>query len=281
MANYTSVSADYFTTLKIPLVAGQLLPRRTTKGAPLQVVINEAMARRYWPGGNAIGKRTGSADPGNTDWYEVIGVVRDVKPFGNLGVTDTDLQTYVLLDAFPTPYVTIALRSTMDPKMLTASLRDVVASLDPDLPVYNVRMADDTQARGFRNFELTQQLLSGFGILGLLLAAVGLYGVISGLVVRRTAEFGIRLALGAQPADVLRLVMGGGARLAAIGAALGLVGSFALQRLCMAMLPGLPGNDTLLLAATALALFGIALFACWLPARRATQIDPIIALRSE
>ena len=132
-----------------------------------------------------------------------------------------------------------------------------------------------------RNFKIANQLLTGFALLGLLLAALGLYGVIAGLVVERTPEFGIRLALGAQARDVLWLVLGKGLRLAALGTALGLAGSFAVIRLLAAILPALPGQDPILLALTVAALFAVALLACYLPARRATRVNPLDALRAE
>jgi putative ABC transport system permease protein len=167
------------------------------------------------------------------------------------------------------------------PAALTEPLRHVVAALDGDLPVANLRTVEQAVGDARHNFLVVNRLLGAFAALGLLLAAVGLYGVISGLVAQRTQEFGVRLALGAQARDVLWIVLGKGALLAAFGALLGLAGAVGLSRLLGAIIPGLPGHDPLSLALGAGLLLIVTLTACYLPARRAMRIDPMIAIRHE
>jgi len=281
LANYISVSPGFFSVLKIQLVQGRLFPDNLAPGGPRVAVVNETLARQFWPGENPIGKRLGSSDPGNQEWDEVIGVVRDVGFAGNLARPETLLQVYRPLAQEPWSYLSVALRTTAAPESLATGLRLAIAGLDPDLPAYNIRSVDQSVDRFVRNFQITNQLLTGFAFLGLLLAAIGLYGVIAGLVVQRTAEFGIRFALGAQTRDVLWLVLGKGLRLAGLGAALGVVGSFALMGLLASIVPGLPGQDWLVLSCTVILLLGVTSAACLLPARRAAKVDPMIALRAE
>ena len=276
-----SVSPDYFAVLQIPLLQGRGFPANVATDGPQLVLINEAVARQFWPGENPIGKRLGRADPDNKEWLEVIGVVRDVNFAGNLSAPDTRLQIYQPLVQNPWGYLTVALRTSAAPETLANSLRTAIAGIDPDLPAYNIRTVEQAIDRLAQNFQITNQLLIGFAFLGLLLAAIGLYGVIAGLVVQRTSEFGIRLALGAQTRDVLWLVLGTGLRLSAYGTVFGLAGSFALLKLFSTLIPALPGQDWLLLAATVVTLLAVTLFACWLPARRATKVDPMTALRAE
>lgn len=281
LANYVSVSPDFFAVLKIQLLQGRFFSANVSADGPRVAVVNESLARQFWPGENPIGKRLGGSDPGNKDWDEVIGVVRDVGFAGNLSTPDTRLQVYRPLVQEPWNHLSISLRTTASPDALSQSLRTAIAGIDPDLPAYNIRTIQQSIDRLAQNFQITNQLLIGFALLGLLLAAIGLYGVISGLVVQRTSEFGIRLALGAQTGDVLWLVLGQGLRLAVYGTLFGLAGSFALLKLFSTLIPALPGLDWLLVGATVLALLAVTLFACWLPARRATKVDPLVALRSE
>ncbi|MFA5057720.1 MAG: ABC transporter permease [Opitutaceae bacterium] len=273
------VSSGYFATLQIPLVAGRLFPARLRPDRPRVVIINETMARTLWPGEDPIGKRISSSadDP---QWEEVIGVVRDVGFAANFGTPDTRLQAYRPLVFDPWGYVTIALRAAA-PETLAGPLRRLVAELDPDLPVAELRTVRQTVDRYQHNFYVINDVLSGFALLGLLLAAIGLYGVIAKLVVQRMPEFGIRLALGATPSSILWLVLRTGFRLVVLGSAVGLAGTYVLLQLLGAALPGLPGQDPLALGLTVITLALTTGFACWLPARRATRVDPMIALRAE
>ncbi len=281
LAYDVSVSSDYFSVLQIPLLQGRLFPPNVTADGPRVVIVNEALARQFWPGENPVGKRIGRADPKNKEWDEVIGVVGNVGFAGDLASPDTRLQMYRPLVQEPWSYLSIALRTANAPEALAPSLPATIAAIDPDLPAYHIRTVEEALDRNMHNLRLTNQILTGFAFLGLLLAAIGLYGVIAGLVVQRTSEFGIRFALGAQTRDVLWLVLGTGLRLALAGTILGLAGSYALMKLCAALMPNLPGQDYSLVAATVVTLLAVALVACWLPARRATKVDPMEALRAE
>jgi predicted permease len=280
LADYVYVTADFFDTLGLQLVAGSLFPDNLRPDSPRVAIINETMARQFWPGANPVGKRIGSPDPKARDWVEVIGVVRDVGFVASLGVPDTRLQVYRPLVQQAWGYLAVALRAS-NPETLAEPLRRAVAELDPDLPVADIRTIGQAVDHAQHNFHVANQLLAGFAALGLVLAAVGLYGVISTLVVQRTQEFGIRLALGAQGRDVLRLVLGKCLWLAALGVGLGLVGAAVLVRLLSRVVPGLPAEDPLGLAAVVLLLVAVMFLACWIPARRATRIDPLVALRAE
>ncbi len=280
LADHVYVTSDFFATLGLQLVEGRLFPADLRADSPRVAVINESMARQFWPNASALGRRFGNPDPKEREWVEVIGVVRDAGFVSNFSVPDTRLQVYRPLVQEPWGYLQIALRAR-NPEALAEPLRRAVADLDPDLPVADLRTVREAIDQAQHNFYIANQLLGGFAALGLILAAVGLYGVISNLVVQRTSEFGVRLALGASPAQIRRLVLDQGLRLAGVGAALGLLGSFALTRVLAAALPGLPGQDALTLATNLALLFAIALLACWLPARRATRVDPITALRAE
>jgi putative ABC transport system permease protein len=274
------VTPDFFATLGLQLVEGRLFPDNIRASSPQVAIINETMARQYWPGKSAIGKRIGGTDPKERNWKEIIGVVRDVGFVANLSTPDSRFQVYRPLVQEPWGYLQIAIRAR-NPETLAEPLRRAVAEVDPDLPVAWVNTVPQAVDNAQRNFKVANQLLGGFALLGLILAAVGLYGVISTLVVQRTSEFGIRLALGAQTRDVLWLVLGKSAALAAAGSGLGLLGAVALMRLLNRLVPGIPGSDPLVLAGLVVVLFLVALGACFLPARRATKVDPIVALRTE
>lgn len=273
------VSPDYFATLRITLVAGRLFPRDLRPDSQQVVIINQAMARKLWPGQNPIGQRISfSAD--HPQWEQVIGVVRDVAFAANFGTPDTRLQAYRPLVLQPWGHLTIVLRANA-PATLAGPLRRLVAGLDPDLPVANLWTVHAAMSHYQHNFRVVDRLLSGFALLGLLLSALGLYSVISHLVIQRLPEFGIRIALGAPPRTVLWLVLGSGLRLVAVGCVVGLVGAFGLLHLLSAILPAVPGQDLVAPFLVVAGIATIAALACLLPARRATRVDPMIALRAE
>jgi predicted permease len=281
LMNETSVSPDYFDALGLPLIAGRRFTAADRADKPAVAVINETMARTFWPGENPLGKRIGDADdPNNPEWREIVGVVRDAGTPGFIAAIDTRFQEYRPLAQKPTP-VALALRTSSAPSVLAPAIRRAVAEIDPDQPVDEiipVRREIDRHLSGPR---LAGSFLAGFALLGLLLAAIGIYGVISGFVVQRRQEFGIRLALGAQVRDILSLVLGRGLRLALLGAALGLIGAWGVARLLRAITPNLPPADLSTIGAVTLALLAIAAFACWLPAWRAAKVDPVVALRAD
>jgi predicted lysophospholipase L1 biosynthesis ABC-type transport system permease subunit len=206
--------------------------------------------------------------------------VRDAGTPGFIGALDTRFQEYRPLAQLPTT-IALALRTSLAPNVLEPAIRRVVAEIDPEQSVWRIGPVRGDIERRLSGQRLAGHFLTGFALLGVLLAALGIYGVISGFVVQRTNEFGIRLALGAQTRDILSLVLGRGLRLALLGAALGLLGAWGVARLLRAIAPGLPPADLLTTGAVTWILLAIAVFACWLPARRATKVDPMVALRSE
>ncbi len=274
------VTSDYFSAMGIPLVEGSLFAPDPKHTDPRVIVINQSLARRLFPNESPLGQRIASMDSGKPYWAEVIGVVRDVDVAANTRDPSTPYQLYKPLAHEPWGYVHLLLRSQA-PESLTETLRRAVAEVDPDLaPAYvgTVHQIVDQQQH---NLRLAGKTLTAFAVLGLLLAAIGLYGVISNLVAQRTGEFGIRLALGASPADILGLVLRHGLLLCAIGIVVGLAGAFFLARFLASLMPRVASLDLLALATVAATLFATAALACFLPARRATKVDPLTALRSE
>ena len=273
------VSNDYFAAYGVQLLRGRAFNNADLADRPRVVIVNDSMARQFWPNENPIGQRI--SNPREKDWQEVVGVVRDMKFPGDLGDPYTRYQTFVPLPQNVPDSIAIALRTEQSPEALANSLRSLVAGLDPALPVYRVRSARAAMDLGLGNISLLGNLLGAFALLGLVLAAVGIYGVISYVVVQRTGEFGIRMALGAQRRDVLWLVLRKGALVILIGAVLGGVGSYAVSKLLIAAVPSLPTRDPVTLAIMSFVLIVVALVACYLPARRATKVDPMAALRYE
>jgi putative ABC transport system permease protein len=280
LAYITLVSPGFFDTLGIRLVEGRLFSSTIGHKDPPVAVINETMARRFWPNESALGKRIRDSDQADREWHEVIGVVRDVNYPGHLGALDTRLQIYrpMVRESWNNFILTVR---AVAPDSLTETLRRTVAGLDGDLPLAYPRTVERALDYARHNFQVVNQILGAFAFLGLALAAVGLYGVISGTVVQRTQEFGIRMALGARSRDVLWLVLGKGVLLAILGILLGLAGTAGLWHVLGALIPGLQGQDLMSLALIAGLLLAVALAACLLPARRATKVDPLAALRHE
>jgi putative ABC transport system permease protein len=238
------------------------------------------MARHFWPNENPIGKRI--SNPGQKkEWYEVVGVINNIGFPGELDEPYTHYEAFLPIAQSPPSYLTMVLRTNAPAEAIANSLRSVVAGIDPTQPVYRIRTARTAVDQGLGNISLLGKLLGAFAALGLALAAIGIYGVISYTVVQRTGEFGIRVALGAQARDVLWLVLRKGAFLIAIGALLGGAGSYAVAKLLISAIPSLPTRDPVTVVLTAFTLIVVALAACYLPARRATKVDPMVALRTE
>jgi len=273
------VSNDYFAAYGVQLLRGRNFNSGDLADRPKVRIINESMARHFWPNENPIGKRI--SNPREKDWQEVVGVVRDMKFPGDLSEPYTRYQTFVPLTQYVPGSISIALRTEQAPEAVEKSLRSVVAGLDPALPVYRVRTARSAVDLGIGYISLLGNLLGAFATLGLVLAAIGIYGVISYVVVQRTGEFGIRMALGAQGRDVLWLVLRKGALVILMGAVLGGAGSYAVSKLLISVIPSLPTRDPLTMVITGFVLIVVALLACYLPARRATKVDPLVALRYE
>jgi len=273
------VSPDYFSALRINLKAGRVFTHTDDENAPLVAVVNETFARRYWPGESAIGKRVRLGD--DEQWLEIVGVVSDVKMISRFETPETPLQLYRPYLQAPRRYFAVVLRSPLAPESLTRSVREAVASLDPDLPVAD---AGNARAQVDRNLSNINLVIINLGVsagMGLLIAGIGLFGVISQLTVQRTRDIGVRMALGAQRSDILSMVIGGGTRLLIVGIALGIPCFYALHRLLGTAMPEIDFPGIWLLVLNLVVLSASMLIACYLPARRATAIDPTIALRSE
>jgi predicted permease len=281
LAYISIVTPGYFATLGIPVKQGAVFDASTRADGTRVVVVNEAMARRFWPGRDPIGQRIGDPDPEDRSWREVVAVVGDVGYSANLAEPDTPLQMYVPLVQQPPGYITLAMRTSSSSASVASGLRAAVAGLDPDLPVFAIASARERAREQMANFVLAGHLLTGFAVLGILLAALGIYGVTATFVAQRTTEFGIRMAIGAQMADIARLVLSRGVRLGLWGTAVGLVGAAALARLLASAVPSLgAGRPSVILGVWGL-LMGVVLLACWAPALRASRVDPAVAVRYE
>jgi len=285
-ARYHVANGSYFQAMGIPLKAGRFFDERDNlrerKDARHVIIINEVMARRYWPGEDAVGKRiTFDDNPKDKDWMTVAGVVGDIKD----GPSDASAKPALWwpLDQMPTFFggMSVAIRSDAEPGATANQLRQAVQRLDPNLAVADIRQMDQIARNGFSAPRFSLFLVGLFAGLALCLAAIGIYGVIAYSVSQRTHEFGLRMALGAGSGSVMRLVMAQGIRLALTGVALGLVGALALGRLLQSFLYGVGSADPLTLVAVVSAAIVTAVAACYPPARRATTADPISSLRAE
>ncbi len=282
------VLPGYFHTMRIPILQGRDFTGADVLGAPHVVIINEFMARHHWPNQNPIGQRITTDDLLNPDWSTIIGVVADSKQSDWAGATWEEmyfpfLQSRSNLEG-PTSsvaYMTLVVRAPADPSAIVPSIRQTVWSIDKNLPVSDVitmEQAIGEQVAGPRFYVL---LLGIFASIAMALGAVGIYGVMSYAVARRTHEIGIRIALGARPRDVFRMVVAQGMRMAAAGGAIGLVASFLLTRFLRTLLFGVQPTDPMTFLVAAVSLAVVAIAACWVPARRTTRLDPMVALRHE
>jgi len=279
-AVFRVVFPGYFRTMRIPLLRGRDFDAHDDPSAPRVVVINEAMANRWWPREGAVGKRIRLGREG--PWYTVAGVVKNVEQ-REWGAT-ADSEFYFSQWQNPEDiqrYLTVVARTAGNPLAMASAVQNQVWSLDRDLPIGDVLSLEQVVDRAVWQPRFSTTLLGGFAALALVLAAIGIYSVMSFDVSRRTQEIGIRMALGAKPGDVMRSVLRGGGQLAGIGTAIGLVGALALTRCMKTLLYEVSATDPAALLAAAALLAFVALAAVWLPARRATRVDPMIALRSE
>jgi putative ABC transport system permease protein len=277
---YAPVSAKYFEVMGIRLLQGRVFNVADTAESTRVTIINETLARRVWPGEDPTGQRLkwGPLE-GDWPWLEVVGVVADVKLNGL--ERDTPMQAYVPFAQHPTGLQWLVVRTAGDPLEVAATVERTIHALDRDLPVVWIRSMEQLLGRSMAQRRLTLVLLASFAALALLLAAVGVYGVISYSVRQRTHELGVRVALGAQTGDVLKLILSQGLKLTLLGVVIGLGAAFALTRWMETLLFQVRPTDPLTYTVIAVVLTLVALFACYIPARRATKVDPMIALRGE
>ncbi len=282
-ADIRTVGGDYFRAMDIPLLKGRVFsPELDTRTSPRVVVIDERLANQFWPGEDPLGRRirTGGFDvTPDTPWMTIVGVVGGVKQ--DALDADSRIAYYRFQGQSPSRAMNVVVRSRSDPSSLAAAVTGQIRALDPDLPIYKMRTMGERVEASLSERRFSMLLLTLFAGLALGLAAIGIYGVMAYLVSQGTRELGIRLALGAAPRDLLLLVVRQGMTVAATGMVLGLAGAFALTRFMRALLFGVHASDPMTFLAIAATLTLVALVACYLPARRAAQVDPIVSLRTE
>jgi putative ABC transport system permease protein len=278
-AEYRITTPGYFATMGVPLVRGEGFTDRHNANAPAVMLINETFARRYFPGEDPIGKRLNIGNPESSPWRTIIGIVRDVRHEG----LDTEPypQMYAPLAQTARRAMTLTARTSSDPMSLVPAIRNELSALDKDQPLYNVRTMEQVLAASIARQRFQMMLIAVFACVGLVLASVGIYGVISYSVTQRTHEIGIRMALGARERDVLKMIVGQGMILTLIGVGAGLLVALALTRVMASLLYNVSATDPLTFIGVSLLLTVIALLACFIPARRAMKVDPMVALRYE
>jgi putative ABC transport system permease protein len=262
----------------IPLIAGRAFNDHDTQDAPRVAIVSQALAQRYFPNGDAIGKRI-NVNTGPEAYREIVGIAGDVKQNGL--TKETKPHTYEPFAQAPNQFMTLIVRSSTDPSSLVPAIRSQVLALDSELPLQRVTTLDRVIANSIRQQRFTSLVLSVFAVVALLLAAAGLYGVISYSVAQRTHELGIRAALGAQVKDVMQVVLRQGMAYVIAGEVIGIVGAFVLTRLLGGLLFGVTPTDVTTFVAVTIVLTLVASVACYIPARRATKVDPLVALRYE
>jgi putative ABC transport system permease protein len=284
-AKYRAASAGYFQAMGIPLIRGRYFDQTDGEKTPGVAIINETMARRFWPGQDPLGKRI-QAGFDESQWCTIVGIIGDVKHRGLDAEINPEmyyfyLQVPPLMINFVEGTMWIVLRTNSEPASLTAAVRHEVRDLDKDLPVFNVKTMDEVLRVSVAQPRFRTLLLGIFAAVAIVLAATGLYGVIAYSVNQRINELGVRVALGAQKSDVLKMIVGQGAQLAGTGILIGLVIAFGLMRILSKLLFGVEATDPMTFLGTAVLILLVALGASYIPALKATRVDPVIALRYE
>jgi predicted permease len=277
MSNERFVSPGYFPALGVPLVQGRYFDQRDVQGAPEASIVNENLAQRFWPNESAIGKRLKRGDKG--PWRTVVGVVRDTKQFSV--DNEPPISIYSPAEQFSIGSMFLLVRTSGDPAPMTAATTKEIHALDPELPAFDLKTMDQRLSDSLARRRFSMFLLGVFAVVALILAAIGIYGVLAYSVNQRTQEIGVRMALGAEPGNILRLVMRQSLILISIGIAVGLAGAFGLTRVMSSLLYGVSATDRLTFFIPPLLLGSIALLASYFPAHRAAKVDPMIALRHE
>jgi putative ABC transport system permease protein len=275
-----TITPDYFRVLKTPLLRGRFFTEADNADAPGVVIINDALAKKYWPNGDALGKRITFSDPRKPDpkWLTIVGIVRSIRHRG-LDV-DPAPEYYLALAQQAESSMILTVRSAQNPLGLTSAIRREIQSIDPDQPLANVRTLEAVASDSIAPRRMSMVLLGAFAGIALLLAGVGIYGVISYLVVQRTHEIGVRMALGAQRRDVLKLVVGHAAKMVGIGTVIGLVLAIFSTRTLSALLYSVSAFDLATFAFATIALAAIALLASYIPTSRVIRADPMLALHA-
>jgi putative ABC transport system permease protein len=289
-AAFTPVTSGYFETMGMRLVGGRLFDATDSADSPKTIVINETLARRLWPAENPIGRRLKQGWPETPDhptkpdayfspWRTVVGVVGDVK-FNGI-TSETPMQVYLPLVQETTRALALVVRTATDPRALAPSVENIVHGLDSNLPLFEVRTMDDMLDGSIARERMSMLVFAVFAVVALTLASVGLYGVVAHGVTERTHEIGVRMALGADARHVLGLVVGQGLAMALVGTAIGVAAALALSRWIQTLLFGVTATDPVTFAAVVATLLTVAAAACYIPAWRATRVDPTVALRAE
>jgi len=277
MSNQRFVGPGYFTALGVPLVSGRYFDERDVKGAAETVIVNETLAQRVWPNQDAIGKRLKRG--GEETWRTVVGVVRDTKEFSV--DEEPPISIYHPHEHFPIPSMFVVIRTSVEPAQMAPLVTREIQSLDPEVPAYEFMTMEQRLSQSLARRRFSTFLLGTFAFVALILAAIGIYGVMAYSVTQRTQEIGIRTALGARPLNIMLMVLRQSLVLATVGVVAGLAGAFALTRIMASLLFGVSATDLPTFIVPTLVLGAIALVASYFPARRAARVDPTIALRSE
>jgi len=276
---YRVCTPDYFQTMGIPILKGRYFSAQDTAGSTPVAIVNETMARTHWVYGDALGKRFRFYGPlEKNPWIEIVGIVQDVRHDLNISITP---EYYLPHAQDPWSGMVLVARTQVDPASMAGALRQQVWAIDKDQPVFDLKTMDEVRSQSVAVYSFSSVMLGIFAGVALLLASVGIYGVMAFAVTQRTQEIGIRMALGARTPDVLRLVLRHGMAMALIGIAIGLAGAWALTRFLSKLLVGVTSTDLLTFTIVTLSLLMAALLACYLPARKATKVDPLVALRYE
>jgi putative ABC transport system permease protein len=282
MVNYRAVSPNYFRAMGVPVVQGRAYTERDNSNAPPVMIINQQTAREIFPDENPVGKRItfGNVDQNQQPvWFEIVGVVANVRSLELREESQSEIYFSSLQDNWVA--MSLVVRSTVEPASLSAAVRQAVNEVDKSVPVSQVKTMDRVVSESITQPRFNLFLLVLFSTVAMLLSAAGIYGVTAYTVSQRTHELGIRIALGAQVGDVLKMILGQGMAVIGVGLVLGLVAAFGLMRLLRSLLFGVGENDPLTFAAITIVLLIVALIACYIPARRATKVDPLEALRAE
>jgi putative ABC transport system permease protein len=272
--------AGYFKSMQIPLTRGRMFDERDNTTVPAVMIINETFASRYFAGQDPIGKRIRPGGRNSTaPWFTIIGVVGDVRSRGLDLPPDPQMYRSILQTSDLASDLVV--RTTVDPASLAALVDREIRAIDPDLPLYASGSMEELIGETLSQRRFSMLLLSAFGVMASLLSGIGIFGVAAFLVQQRTGEIGVRVALGAARRDIFKLVIGEGLNLAILGVVVGLAGAFAGTRLIAGLLYGISAIDAPTFAGVSILIVGVAGFGCYIPARRAMRIDPMVALRNE